>query len=88
MVNPQPPSFAILRKGDSGEAVMRLQRLLNAYDRALLQVDGQFGQNTELAVKAFQRKHGLKDDGIVGKLTWETMLKLAEADDIEVAENC
>ena len=33
-------------------------------------VDGKMGPQTRDAVKEFQRVHGLKDDGIVGKQTW------------------
>jgi peptidoglycan hydrolase-like protein with peptidoglycan-binding domain len=37
-------------------------------------VDGKFGHKTQAAVKAYQKKNGLKDDGIVGILTWSKML--------------
>jgi peptidoglycan hydrolase-like protein with peptidoglycan-binding domain len=77
----------VVQKGDSGEAVMHLQGLLNSYDRALLEADGEFGDNTELAVKAFQRKSGLEDDGIVGAATWEALQALTGASD-EVVEGC
>jgi len=33
-------------------------------------VDGKMGPMTKDAVKEFQRVHGLKDDGVVGKQTW------------------
>ncbi|EYF08105.1 peptidoglycan-binding protein [Chondromyces apiculatus] len=32
--------------------------------------DGRFGPSTQAAVKSFQRKQGLRDDGIVGNKTW------------------
>lgn len=61
-----------LRRGMEGEEVERLQQRL--YDLGYLTdaVDGKFGINTLRAVKAFQRKHNLEDDGIAGKdtLTW------------------
>lgn len=41
-----------------------------------LSVDGQFGPQTEHAVREFQRAHGLKEDGIAGP---QTMSALAEA---------
>lgn len=36
--------------------------------------DGLFGKATEAAVKAYQKKHGLKADGIVGVNTWKKIL--------------
>lgn len=37
--------------------------------------DGKFGQNTEDAVKLFQKSNGLVEDGIVGDSTWSALLK-------------
>ncbi len=34
-----------------------------------LEADGAFGEDTEAAVRAFQRKNGLVVDGIVGRQT-------------------
>ena len=36
-------------------------------------VDGKMGPLTKSAIKEFQRVHGLKDDGVVGKQTWAQM---------------
>lgn len=33
-------------------------------------VDGKMGPMTKDAIREFQRVHGLKDDGVVGKQTW------------------
>lgn len=41
-------------------------------------VDGKLGPATKEAVKEFQRVHGLKDDGIVGKQTWAKLNAYAE----------
>lgn len=38
-------------------------------------VDGDFGTETEAAVKAFQQLKGLSADGICGPLTWAALLK-------------
>jgi murein DD-endopeptidase MepM/ murein hydrolase activator NlpD len=42
-----------------------------------LKPDGYFGASTEAAVKMFQRKHGLRDDGVVGPATWSAVTKPA-----------
>ncbi|KAB8335590.1 hypothetical protein SD80_004625 [Scytonema tolypothrichoides VB-61278] len=73
----------LLQKGSKGPEVTRLQNLLNQADRKKnfgnpppLQVDGEFGGNTETAVKNFQKYYGLTIDGVVGPKTWA---KLTEA---------
>lgn len=50
-------------------SVRALQTVLQRYDRAV-QADGLFDRGTELAVRAFQRIHGLPADGVVGPTTW------------------
>jgi peptidoglycan hydrolase-like protein with peptidoglycan-binding domain len=55
--------------GDSGSAVRRLQQRLAAAGFDPGGVDGKFGRHTEAAVKAFQRSHHLKVDGVVGEDT-------------------
>lgn len=57
-----------LRQGIQGNDVRELQALLNGQG-ANLQVDGDFGQGTDQAVKAFQRRNGLTADGVVGNTT-------------------
>lgn len=42
--------------------------------------DGKFGQSTLAAVTAFQRRHNLLDDGIVGRRTWEILERAAPVD--------
>ena len=66
-----------LKKGSTGKQVKTLQRLLiiEAYDLGSYGADGDFGSMTEKAVIAFQKKKGLEADGIVGKNTWNALLK-------------
>ena len=66
----------VLRKGDKGEQVKTLQRLLLAlgYDLKSYGVDGSFGGVTLKGVKAFQKKEGLTVDGVVGVKTWSRLL--------------
>lgn len=74
-------TLPILRKGSTGAAVKTLQRLLrqlqyvNTDGKTLLIVDGDFGSNTEAAVKRYQQNHLNGVDGIVGIKTWNKLLK-------------
>lgn len=70
----------VLKKGDKNETVKSLQILLNGKqyfdkDGIPLSVDGSFGGKTEYAVKQFQTKNGLTSDGVVGKNTWNKLMK-------------
>jgi putative chitinase len=58
----------LLKKGSKGEEVKQLQSKLG------LSADGDFGQKTEDAVKAYQLKNGLTPDGIVGPNTWQKIM--------------
>lgn len=65
-----------LRKGDKGAFVMEVQMLLIQHGFSLPRfgADGDFGSETLAAVKAFQKSHGLAQDGIVGKNTWSALI--------------
>jgi peptidoglycan hydrolase-like protein with peptidoglycan-binding domain len=64
-------SGSYLIKGNSGILVVELQTALNKEDTNLgLPETGVFGNLTCNAVKAFQKKHGLSSDGVVGPITW------------------
>jgi N-acetylmuramoyl-L-alanine amidase len=63
----------ILRKGATGPAVSRLQRRLSAIGLYKESIDGGFGEVTEIAVKAAQRRAGLTEDGVVGPATWKAV---------------
>jgi hypothetical protein len=60
-----------LGRGDEGEDVKALQRLLVKRGYRLLKpkVDGKFGRGTEAFVVHFQWRHGLNIDGMVGEGT-------------------
>ena len=57
----------LLKKGSRGEDVKAVQAALHCYP------DGIFGELTEEAVKDWQEEHGLGVDGIVGRLTWDSI---------------
>uniref|UniRef100_UPI003C7D4BDA N-acetylmuramidase domain-containing protein n=1 Tax=Pseudomonas veronii TaxID=76761 RepID=UPI003C7D4BDA len=57
-----------LRHGDRSQAVLILQKNLNRYSANLVP-DGDYGDTTEAAVRAYQVKVGLVADGIAGTKT-------------------
>ena len=63
------PSAEILKKGMKGNRVKYLQSFLNWAINAKLTVDGDFGNATFKALKKFQKKVGLKQDGVWGTKT-------------------
>jgi peptidoglycan hydrolase-like protein with peptidoglycan-binding domain len=73
-VPPAPMADGVLREGERGPEVTRLQQRLNALgfrdaEGRALGVDGQFGTRTEQALIAFQRARGLEPDGLAGPRT-------------------
>lgn len=72
-----PPS-SVLRLGSSGQDVVTLQYLLNVAAEFNSTIpapvqNGNFGEETQQAVAAFQRAARLEPDGIVGPLTWQAL---------------
>jgi len=57
----------VLEFGSTGEAVRELQALLG------IDIDGDFGEQTDAAVREFQEDRGLKIDGVVGDKTWAAL---------------
>ena len=68
-----PAGRRVLRNGARGDDVAELQGMLRAELGRAVEVDGIFGPQTEHAVRAYQRAHGLVVDGIVGPQTWATL---------------
>lgn len=64
-----------LRHGDRSQAVRDLQRKLNAKG-AKLATDGDYGDATEDAVRAYQLKAGLVSDGVAGPKTQASLMGL------------
>jgi hypothetical protein len=64
-------TWAIVRRGSRGPAVIALQNLLRL-ERTT--GDGLFGPRTEEAVRRYQSSRGLVADGIVGAATWTALL--------------
>ena len=83
--NVAPGQFtATTREGSRGTAVRAVQyylRRLAAYysDVPTVTVDGKFGAATTRAVKAWQTRAGLTVDGVVGRLTFQSLYDAALA---------
>lgn len=69
-----PPT---LKLGAEGWQVKRLQKLLRQHGLfpAEAKIDGDFGEITQAAVKAFQEFSDVNPDGIVGPMTWQALVR-------------
>lgn len=71
-----------LRRGSVGQSVVAVQVSLNRISQnyplipKIYPVDGIFGENTENAVRTFQRIFNLSPDGVVGRATWNKIVTL------------
>ena len=72
---------ATFHPGDRGDQIVAIQNALvrNGSDIA---VDGDYGTGTKEAVKAFQERHGLDVDGIVGAQTYEALMGAAMPENV------
>ena len=71
-----PVDIPIIRKGDTGELVRKIQQRLSDGGYYRSAIDGDFGSMTESAVKDLQIKAGLPIDGEVGNRTWHELSKI------------
>lgn len=89
--NPEPPAepsnkpeksitvnLRTLKNGDSGEDVRALQILLIGRGESLpiYGVDGDFGRETENALKYFQADNAMQTNGVCDEKTWEKLLRM------------
>lgn len=72
----------ILRLGSKGEAVAAIQRELQKRVAADLTINGNFDQDTERAVRLFQKLAGFKPKDIDGKVGPKTMLAIFQTFDM------
>lgn len=79
------PVGSIYKEGSKGDDVVQIQRRLWAYDNTIT-VDGNFGPATKAAVQAFQTRHSLTVDGIVGTNTWNKLFPLTTTTSANHAE--
>ncbi|MBD2099729.1 peptidoglycan-binding protein [Leptolyngbya sp. FACHB-261] len=66
------PGTRVLREGYSGVDVRELQGLLQICGHPVSR-NSLFDSETKQAVLAFQRRHQLKDDAVVGPITWTVL---------------
>jgi len=91
----------VIRYGARGEAVLYAQTLLSRHGINVGRADGAFGPATDAGVKKFQAEKGLKNDGIIGSLTWSALertakstetsskiIKVAEGKKVNIHERC
>lgn len=76
----------VLKDGKTGTDVKELQELLMklGYDVGTCGFDGDYGSDTAKAVKLFQARYGLKQDGEYGEKTHKAMMAaIADAEDTD-----
>lgn len=81
-VQPSEPLPEGLSKGDHGSAVTALQILLTKWNpKCLLKygIDGDFGSETEKALKAFQSEDGLPVNGVYDEATRKALMEVTAA---------
>ena len=72
-----------LREGAGGANVLKVQNWLRAVAMRhasvpLIPADSRFGASTKRAVMALQRLYSIAEDGIVGRVTWNTLQMAAK----------
>ena len=79
-----------LKNGSSGSDVRFMQQQLNKLGTVYKGInkvseDGRFGNETRNAVIRFQKQFSLNPDGIIGRLTWNSILAVSGSIDIAEA---
>ena len=77
------PSGNVLKKGDKGDRVKKLQTDLMSLTYSLGKhgADGVYGEATVTAVKNFQKRYGLQQDGIAGPQVFTKLESLIKSDE-------
>lgn len=66
---------ASIYRGNKGDLVIWAQEHLYRAGYRIA-IDGQFGQQTQAAVRAFQRRRHLPASGVINGITWDRLLKV------------
>ena len=78
---------AVLKNGDAGEDVTRIQERLIELGYLEGAADGVFDDETEAAVAAFQRRNGLMTTGMVDRVTWDKLFSDSVQDNMDLPED-
>ncbi len=70
--------FPAVTKGNGGQSVILVQRLLHANGFDCGPIDGICGFRTREAIQQYQTAYRLFADGICGPVTWNYLLRIAE----------
>lgn len=65
-----------VRMGDTGAAVAALQAALKHVGFDPVWIDGEAGERTDAAIRAFQEAHGIEAHGICGAETWTAIMQI------------
>ena len=73
-------TLPVLKNGDTGPSVVALQILLSGYGYSVgpCGIDGEFGPDTEKALRSFQLDLHVPEDGKTGEKTWSYLLEGVE----------
>lgn len=79
--NKPSETFTVIKKSDTGTTVKALQQLLltKGFSVGSCGADGEFGSDTEKAIKEVQKKAGLTQSGKYDKSTYEALSKMKDS---------
>lgn len=69
-------SIPTVRMGDTGAAVAALQAALKHAGFDPVWIDGEAGERTDAAIRAFQKSTGIEAHGICGAETWTAIMQI------------
>ena len=67
-------ALASFQRGDDGQEVLSIQKRLVELNYSIHSIDGDFGPETEKAVRSFQADRGLEVDGVIGPATYRALM--------------
>jgi peptidoglycan hydrolase-like protein with peptidoglycan-binding domain len=82
--------FVTFRATGFASAVLTTGRISRASEgfagASAINVDGIFGPRTRSAVLAFQKQHGLRQDGVIGRDIWGKLVALSNTTTVDVVD--